>query len=64
MNGISQLLLYAFTESNFLNIVIKILKTLIAIPTLVSYLMFLGCSLGDMPKDLYVKYTIIIFIDN
>ena len=57
VNGISQLLLYAFTESNFLTILINILKTLIAIPMLVAYLMFLGCSLGDMPKDLYVKYN-------
>lgn len=57
MNGILQLLLYAFKESNFLIICIKILKTLIAIPMLVAYLMFLGCSLGDMPKDLYIKYN-------
>ena len=57
VNGILQLLVYAFKESNFLIIAIKILKTLIAIPMLVAYLMFLGCSLGDMPKDLYIKFN-------
>jgi ABC-type multidrug transport system fused ATPase/permease subunit len=57
LKGILQLFSLVFDDSNFLIITIKILQTLVAIPMLIAYLMFLGCSLGDMPRDLYVKYN-------
>jgi len=44
-------------ETSFLTITIKIIQTLIGMPMLIAYLMFLGCSLGDMPRDLYNKYN-------
>ena len=57
MDGILELFLLIFDENNFLIITIKIIKTLIGMPMLIAYLMFLGCALGDMPRDLYVKYN-------
>ena len=57
MNVTLQIFLNIFGENDLLVIVIKIVKTLITIPMLIAYLMFLGCSLGDMPKDLFVKFN-------
>ena len=56
-DGILELLLLIFDENNFLIITIKIIKTLIGMPMLIAYLMFLGCALGDIPRDLYIKYN-------
>ena len=44
-------------ENNFLTVAINIIKTVIGMPMLIAYLMFLGCALGDMPRDLYVKFN-------
>lgn len=43
--------------NNFLSMSIKIIQTVIGMPMLIAYLMFLGCSLGDIPRDLYDKYN-------
>ena len=43
--------------NNFLSMAIKIIQTVIGMPMLIAYLMFLGCSLGDIPRDLYSKYN-------
>ena len=56
-DGILQLFLLIFDENNFLIITIKIVKTIIGMPMIIAYMMFLGCALGDIPRDLYVKYN-------
>ena len=56
-NLILELFLLIFDESNFLIITIKIIKTIISMPMIIAYMMFLGCAIGDIPKDLYVKYN-------
>ena len=43
--------------NNFFSMSIKIIQTVIGMPMLIAYLMFLGCSLGDIPRDLYDKYN-------
>jgi len=48
---------WAFGENNFLTVAINIIKTVIGMPMVIAYLMFLGCSLGDMPRDLYRKFN-------
>ena len=48
---------YIFGENNFLTVAINIIKTVIGMPMLIAYLMFLGCALGDMPRDLYIKFN-------
>ena len=56
-DGILELFLLIFDENNFLIITIKILKTILGMPMIIAYMMFLGCALGDIPRDLYVKYN-------
>ena len=56
-NLILQLFLLIFDENNFLIITIKIINTIISMPMIIAYMMFLGCAIGDIPKDLYVKYN-------
>ena len=56
-DGILELFLLIFDENNFLIITIKIVKTIIGMPMIIAYMMFLGCALGDIPRDLYVKYN-------
>ena len=50
--GILELFLLFFDENNFLIITIKIIKTIIGMPMIIAYMMFLGCALGDIPTDL------------
>ena len=57
LDWIFQFCLWAFGESNFLTISINIIKTVIGMPMFIAYLMFLGCALGDMPRDLYRKFN-------
>jgi hypothetical protein len=44
-------------EESFLAIFIKIIQTILGMPMMIAYLMFLGCALGDIPRDLYDKYN-------
>ena len=57
LDWIFQFCQWAFGEYNFLTLTINIIKTVIGMPMLIAYLMFLGCSLGDMPRDLYRKFN-------
>ena len=57
LDWIFQFCVWAFGEYNFLTVAINIIKTVIGMPMLIAYLMFLGCSLGDIPRDLYRKYN-------
>jgi len=57
LDWIFQLCQWAFGENNFLTISINIIKTVIGMPMFIAYLMFLGCALGDMPRDLYRKFN-------
>ena len=54
---ILDILHHYFNDSHFLIIVIKTMKTLVGMPMLIAYMMFLGCALGDIPKDLFIKYN-------
>ena len=56
-DGLLELFLLIFDENNFLIVSIKIIKTLVGMPMIIAYMMFLGCALGDIPRDLYVKYN-------
>ena len=57
LDWIFQFCQWAFGENNFLTVAINIIKTVIGMPMVIAYLMFLGCSLGDMPRDLYRKFN-------
>jgi len=57
LDWIFQFCQWALGESNFLTISINIIKTVIGMPMFIAYLMFLGCALGDMPRDLYRKFN-------
>ena len=57
LDWIFQFCQWAFGENNFLTITISIIKTVIGMPMFIAYLMFLGCALGDMPRDLYRKFN-------
>ena len=57
LDWIFQFCKWVFGEYNFLTVAINIIKTVVGMPMLIAYLMFLGCSLGDMPRDLYRKFN-------
>ena len=57
LDWIFQLCQWIFGENNFLTISINIIKTVVGMPMFIAYLMFLGCALGDMPRDLYRKFN-------
>jgi hypothetical protein len=57
LDWIFQFCKWVFGEYNFLTVAINIIKTVIGMPMVIAYLMFLGCSLGDMPRDLYRKFN-------
>ena len=57
LNLLFELFSWLLGENNFLTITINIIKTVIGMPMLIAYLMFLGCALGDMPRDLYTKFN-------
>ena len=57
LDGILEFFLLFFDENNFLIISIKIIKTIVGMPMIIAYMMFLGCALGDMPRDLFIKYN-------
>ena len=57
LDWILQFCEWVFGENNFLTVTLNIIKTVIGMPMIIAYLMFLGCSLGDMPRDLYRKFN-------
>ena len=60
LNLLLQFIKFIFNDENeedFLSITIKIIQTVIGMPMIIAYLMFLGCGIGDMPRDLYNKYN-------
>jgi hypothetical protein len=57
LDWIFQFCKWVFGEYNFLTVAINIIKTVVGMPMVIAYLMFLGCSLGDMPRDLYRKFN-------
>ena len=53
---ILKLCIYLFGENNVLSISINIISTIVNMPMLIAYLMFLGCGLWEVPRDLFIKY--------
>ena len=56
LKWILKLCVYLLGENNGLSIAINILSTIINMPMLIAYLMFLGCGLWEVPRDLFIKY--------
>ena len=53
---ILKLCIYLLGEQNALIITINIITTIINMPMLIAYLMFLGCGLWEVPRDLFIKF--------
>ena len=53
---ILKLCIYLLGEQNALIITINIITTIISMPMLIAYLMFLGCGLWEVPRDLFMKF--------
>ena len=53
---ILKLCIYLLGEQNALIITINIITTIISMPMLIAYLMFLGCGLWEVPRDLFIKF--------
>ena len=51
-----KLCIYLLGENNALSISLNIINTIINMPMLIAYIMFLGCGLWEVPKDLFIKY--------
>ena len=56
LKWILKLCIYLFGENNVLSISINIISTIVNMPMLIAYLMFLGCGLWEVPRDLFIKY--------
>ena len=56
LNLILRLCIHLFGENNFLSITLNILSTVINMPMLIAYIMFLGCGLWEVPRDLFIKF--------
>ena len=56
LKWILKLCIYLFGENNVLTISINIISTIVNMPMLIAYLMFLGCGLWEVPRDLFIKY--------
>jgi hypothetical protein len=56
LKWILKLCIYLFGEKNVLTISINIISTIINMPMLIAYLMFLGCGLWEVPRDLFMKF--------
>jgi len=56
LKWILKLCIYSLGENNGLSIAINILSTIVNMPMLIAYLMFLGCGLWEVPRDLFIKY--------
>ena len=51
-----RLFIHISGENNFWIITLKIIKAIVNIPMLCLYLMFLGCAIWNVPKDLFMKF--------
>jgi hypothetical protein len=47
---------YLLGEDNALTITLNIIRTIINMSMLIAYLMFLGCGLWEVPRDLFIKF--------
>jgi len=56
LKWILKLCVYLLGEYNALSISINIISTLINLSMLIAYIMFLGCGLWEVPRDLFIKY--------
>ena len=56
LKWILKLCIYLFGENNVLTISINIISTIVNIPMIIAYLMFLGCGLWEVPRDLFIKF--------
>jgi len=50
------LCIYLLGVNNVLSISLNIISTLINMSMLIAYIMFLGCGLWEVPRDLFIKY--------
>ena len=56
LKWILKLCIYLFGENNVLSISINIISTIVNMPMIIAYLMFLGCGLWEVPRDLFIKF--------
>jgi len=56
LKWILKLCVYLLGEYNALTISIQIITIFINMSMLITYLMFLGCGLWEVPRDLFIKY--------
>jgi len=56
LKWILKLCVYLVGENNPLSIAINIISTIVNMPMLIAYLMFLGCGLWEVPRDLFIKF--------
>ena len=56
LKWILKLCIYLLGENNGLSIAINILSTIVNMPMYIAYIMFLGCGLWEVPRDLFIKF--------
>ena len=56
LKWILKLCIYKLGENNGLSIAINIISTIVNMPMYIAYLMFLGCGLWEVPRDLFIKF--------
>ena len=56
LKWILRLCVYLVGENNGLSITINIISTIVNMPMYIAYLMFLGCGLWEVPRDLFIKF--------
>ena len=56
LKWILKLCVYLVGENNPLSITINIISTIVNMPMLIAYLMFLGCGLWEVPRDIFIKF--------
>jgi len=56
LKWILKLCIYLFGENNVLSISINIISTIVNMPMIIVYLVFLGCGLWEVPRDLFIKF--------
>ena len=56
LKWILKLCVYLVGENNPLSIAINIISTIVNMPMLIAYLMFLGCGLWEVPRDIFIKF--------
>ena len=56
LKWILKLCVYLFGDNSPLSITINIISTIVNMPMLIAYLMFLGCGLWEVPRDLFIQF--------